>query len=215
MPDNSLESHRLPISIRGVEQSGQVAAQEPLEQPLWYRALRSFYSDTGNALPGPAIAVSPESVSVFTKAMQEAPAITNNALINKAAAFLTTRYPRFASQVPVVASEANQLAPKVRGLFTGSSGEPYVMVNPQRATSIPEIIQTLAHEMLHARQFAQGGETALTEEAQRGVPYMQRLIEQNARKAGATAHISYQDYLKLLQPELPSWTSVGNLTPQK
>jgi hypothetical protein len=196
MPDDSLESHRLPISIRGVKQPGQVPAQEPPDQSLWYKALRSIYNDTGNALPGPAIAVSPESAPLFANTMKEAvkQGEYGKPWMDAALSFLKLRYPRFANQVPIKAIQFPD--PQVMGQFGERSNT--IFVDPDHPlNSLHGLVKTLSHEMVHARQFKQQG-AGMLDEIIKGVPYDARVIEQQANQGMDTARRSFNKLLDLL-----------------
>jgi len=196
--------------------------------------LGPFTHPDPNVLQG--IAVLPETVPKFTRALEEAESgltRTGDPLIDRAVAWLETRYPRFTAggrpSLPKYAATEGQLGQSTLGKFTPTSRGGYVHLNPEAIgryaregeswrtasqreappswteapTSVPEndplarAIQTLAHEMTHARQFAKMG-PGMSKEALAGVPYEEREIERLARAAGATAMESYLKYLQYL-----------------
>jgi|SRR5215471_19613679 len=211
-------------------------------------ALRTLGPAALQALLGPVthpdpsvmqgVAVLPETVPRFTKALEEAESglsRTGDPLIDKAVAWLETRYPRFtAGGHPSIPKYAGQLSPNTFGMYSPSRGG-YVRLNPEaiarsaaaaewgrRQAGLPEApsswteaatgvppsaaetdplaraIETLAHEMTHARQFAKMGREGLFKEIYAGVPYEEREIERSARAAGTTAMESYMKYLQYL-----------------
>jgi len=180
-----------------------------------YKTLKWLVKDPSVALPSPAmIALTPETLPLFTKALEEAKNVTGNPLIDQGLAFLQTRYPRFASRADVM---ARKLPRNVRGNFYGGGENPFgqITINPERNPALQDTIETLAHEMTHARQFTKGGAEYLTREEAAGIPYLERQIEKLARQGGNRGASNYYKYLELKGPksEPPNWTSLSNWTP--
>lgn len=235
---DSLESHQLPVHVpAGQDPWAEAVAQRMTGHPGTVQGLyNAMASDPGNyVLAPPMIAVSEATVPLFQKAVEAAETgltRTGHPLVDKALAWLETRTPRFANQVPVYAATESQLPMKTLGAFT-PAGKPYVRLSPaaiewwaknwaMSRDPLASAIQTLAHEMTHARQFTKMGLPKMMEEVHAGVPYEERQIEKAARRAGATAYESYQKYLEYLNnlsgaassspvassPGPPGWTTV-------
>jgi len=99
MADQDIESRKITPTVQNPG-----ASDSPVPPSLMQKVWNFFTSDPSGMglvdLP-PAIAVTPATVPIFKAAMENAPKITGNPLVDKMIAWMSTRYPRFTGQVPI------------------------------------------------------------------------------------------------------------------
>ena len=197
------DERRLPVKITPenapyLREGAELKGPEP---GILERMFKYFAGPSNYVIAPAGIALNEKTVPTFIKAIREAPSISGTP-IDKAIAFLKTRYPRYTSQVPQIFNE--NLGPGAMGRFVRAETKadmdkfaPYMEINLGAHRDMEDLVNSIAHELMHARQYNTIGPDAMT--AQKAIPYLQRPIEQQAGAAGNRGAINWAKFEDLLR----------------
>lgn len=120
--------------------------------------------------------------------------------MDSALAYIKTKYPKLA-RIPK--SIETEVQPRdVAGSFSSTMNR--VFMNPIVTDSRSDLVETLAHELTHARQFMKDPKVFknyIDVESKTGSlfsDYLAQSVEKNATQAGRTARATYEKFLSLL-----------------